>query len=298
MNDSASQLAYLRDPRSRPMRWRDAGLAVGGGRDARPLGECGGRGDLRRRDARRAHGRRFDADGSRRAADRAHRRGPAARRLAAARTPERFRRGSPHTLTCGCSRISLPDGTAGAFWWSRRKPPGLAAAGRARAAAGRRLEAPVAVFAADGMLFHAISCRRTASLPAATLESLGADALATHALRAGFAAGASRIGALTFDRIGDDAATFLVATLPASAHGMWRRPAPARPMSSRAMQPGTQADGLQRQRRQSPPRRRCRRPPPSPINPALSERRQPAALRLADGCGRPLHHRLGRLHRR
>jgi PAS domain S-box-containing protein len=119
------------------------------------------------------------------------------------------------SLPCGCSRISLPDGTAAILVVAAETAgPSLPLEERAqRLLAG--LHAPVAIFAADGRLFHANQAGAEQLPAAASFDRLGADALATHALRAGYASGASKIGPLSFDRIGDDAAVFLIVRLPA-----------------------------------------------------------------------------------
>jgi PAS domain S-box-containing protein len=119
-------------------------------------------------------------------------------------------------LTCGCSRISLADGTAAILVVAAEAAgPSLSLEERVqRLVAG--IDAPIAVFSAEGILFHAEEPAAGRLAAAATLDVLGADALATHALRAGYASGGSKIGALSIERIGNDAATFLVATLPAA----------------------------------------------------------------------------------
>ena len=124
------------------------------------------------------------------------------------------------TLTCGCSRLSLPDGTGAVLVVAAEiAGPALSLEERVQRLVAE-LDLPVAVFAADGMLFHANQAAAGRLAVAATVEALGADALATHALRAGYAAGGSTIGALSFDRIGDDAATFLIATLAATSRAV------------------------------------------------------------------------------
>jgi len=119
------------------------------------------------------------------------------------------------SLPCGCSRISLPDGTAAILIVAAESAgPSLQLEERVqRLLAGRPV--PVAIFAADGRLVHANQAAAEQLPAAATFDMLGADALATHALRAGYASGASKIGPLAFDRIGDDAAVFLIVRLPA-----------------------------------------------------------------------------------
>ena len=119
--------------------------------------------------------------------------------------------GGARALTCGCSRLSLEDGAAAILIVAAEAAgPSLALEERMeRLVAGR--DTAAAVFAPDGSLFHA----GDAKFADTTLEAIGADALALHALRAGYAAGASKLGALNLERIGSDAVTFLLATLPA-----------------------------------------------------------------------------------
>jgi PAS domain S-box-containing protein len=120
-------------------------------------------------------------------------------------------------LTCGCSRIALPDGDSAVLVVAAESAgPSLSLKDRVQwLFAGS--DTPIAVFAADGRLFDANPAAAGQVAVGATLESLGADALATHALRAGYASGASSAGALSFVRIGNEAAIFLVAVLPTAA---------------------------------------------------------------------------------
>jgi PAS domain S-box-containing protein len=136
-------------------------------------------------------------------------------------------------LACGCSRIALPDATPAILVVAAEAAgPALSLEERVQRLIAE-IDTPAAVFAADGMLFHANAAAAGQLAVAATLQTLGADALATHALHAGFASGASKIGALSFDRIGNDAATFLLVTLPAAAQPA-APPVPAAPQSAPA----------------------------------------------------------------
>ena len=272
MSDSATQLGYFRDPRisahavapepawlwsvdGTQILWANAvGAAIFGAETPAALA-----------------GRRFDAEDS------------AAQQIAciAAALPAdgipRLERltglgaEASRGLTCGCSRISLPDGTAAILVVAAETagPPLPLEERVQRLVAG--LDAPIAVFAADGRLFHANQAAAEQLPAAATFEMLGVDALATHALRAGYASGASKIGALSFDRIGDDAATFLIVTLPALHTAAQPAPAPTPAISA---PPSEEADVFASEaaagwdvRRRSPrraSRRRCRRPRSSP----------------------------------
>ena len=184
-------------------------------------------------------------------------------------------------LTCGCSRISLPDGTAAILVVAAETAgPSLPLEERVQRLVNG-LDAPIAVFAADGRLFHANPVAAEQLPAAATFEMLGVDALATHALRAGYASGASKIGALSFDRIGDDAATFLIVTLPALHTAAQPAPTPTPAISA---PPPEEADVFTSEAaldepsddvattRVAPPV-----PPPEVVAaaPAIPERRQP-----------------------
>jgi PAS domain S-box-containing protein len=253
MNESASQFAYLRDPRMSAhavdaapawlwttdgtrILWTNAvGAAIFGAAEPAALA-----------------GRRFAAEE------------PAARQIARiAGTlpldgPQRLERlrgfgaelGRP--LTCGCARISLPGtGAAVLVVAAEAAGPALPLDERLlRLVAG--MEAPVAVFSAEGALLHATAPALPQFAATATLATLGAEALATHALRAGYASGPSHIGALSIERIGRDPATFLVATLaaPQTAGGQSPRAAPSAPVqdtSAPAVPEQTVAEPMQPQ---------------------------------------------------
>jgi PAS domain S-box-containing protein len=129
-------------------------------------------------------------------------------------------------LACGCSRLTLPDGTRGILIVAAEPAgPGLALEERVQRLVAD-IDAPIAVFSAAGTLFHVNHAAAGLLAVAATLQALGADALATHALRAGYASGASTIGRLSLERIGNDAAVFLLARLPAAIRGSVTATAP------------------------------------------------------------------------
>jgi len=185
------------------------------------------------------------------------------------------------SLTCGCSRISLPDGTAGILVVAAETAgPPLPLEERVQHLVNG-LDAPIAVFAADGRLFHANPVAAEQLAAATTFEMLGVDALATHALRAGYASGASKIGALSFDRIGDDAATFLIVTLPALHTAVQPAPTPTPAISA---PPSEEADVFTSEAALDEPSddgaaMRVAPPVPPPefvaAAPAIPERRQP-----------------------
>ncbi len=216
MNESASQLAYLRDPRlsahaldtvpgllcasdaSHIKRANPVGAAIFGAAGPAVLA-----------------GRSFDV------------KDPAAAQIA--RIAETLpRNGAPRLerlrgfgaevermLTCGCSRILLSDKSEAILVVAAEAAgPALTLEDRVqRLVVG--IDA-IGVFSADGTLFHAAASQQPAA--ASTLALLDADALAAHALRAGYASGPTKVGALSIDRIGQDAATFLVATLAEPQH--------------------------------------------------------------------------------
>ncbi len=117
------------------------------------------------------------------------------------------------TLTCGCSRISLSDNSIAILVVAAESAgPALPLEERVqRLIVG--IDEPIAVFSPEGALFHAVQPALERLAATATLENLGADALGAHALRAGYASGPTNVGALSIERIGNDAAIFLVATL-------------------------------------------------------------------------------------
>jgi PAS domain S-box-containing protein len=275
MNDSASQLAYLRDPRvsahavaaSPAWLWSaDATRILWANAVGAAIFDAANPAELQ--------DRRFDA------ADPA---APQIARIAASLRLDGIPRlehlsgfgtEAPHTLTCGCSRIALPDGTPAILVVAAESAgPALPLDERVqRLVAG--LDTPVAVFASDGMLFHANQAAAGKLAAAATLPTLGADALAMHALRTGYAAGASHIGALSFDRIGNDAATFLVVALPAATATEASLPEAAEPepveadVFARETVAGDESTDNEADTAAEPPAT-------APVYPAMPERRQP-----------------------
>lgn len=123
------------------------------------------------------------------------------------------------TLTCACSRITLAGGEKAVLIVStERAGPELSLAERAeRLLAGN--DAPVAAFAADGTLLHAAQPIAQSLRGVASLDAIGAAALAAQASREGAASGPTKIGVLSLARIGEGASTVLLATLdqPADA---------------------------------------------------------------------------------
>jgi PAS domain S-box-containing protein len=215
MNESATQLAFLRDPRL-------SAHAIG----AAPAW-------LWRADATRilwanAVGAAiFDAPGpavlARRSFDAKDRAAVQIARIAGtlpldgASRLERLRgfgAGFGRALTCSCSQITLNDGTHAILVVARQAAgPSLLLAERVRRVVAE-IEAPIAVFSAEGTLLHAATPALDRLAAATTLSFLGADALAADALRAGRASGPTRVGPLSIERIGTDPATALVAILP------------------------------------------------------------------------------------
>ncbi len=217
MSESASQLAYLRDPRlsahaisaapawlwttdATRILWANAvGAAIFGTPGPAVLAS-----------------QRFDA------------KDPAAlqiARIAENLTPggaprlERLRgfgAGFGRMLTCACSRIVLSDHTSAILVLaSEVAGPSLPLAERVRRLVAE-IDAPIAVFSAEGVLLHAAAPVLDRLAIATTLSFLGADALAADALRIGHATGPSKVGTLSIERIGQDSATALIVTLAAS----------------------------------------------------------------------------------
>jgi PAS domain S-box-containing protein len=232
MNDSASQLAYLRDPRISAQAIAAAPAWLWSADATRILW------------ANAVGAAVFHADTSTALAERHFDpQDPAAQqivRIAAALPLDGVPRlerltglatDGAHTLACGCSRVTLHDGGAAIFVVAAEAAgPSLALEERVQGLVAG-FDVPIAVFSADGILFHANQAAAGQLAVDATLETFGADALATHALRAGYASGASKIGAIAFERIGNDAATFLIATLPGKARAVAQPPVFAQPIS-------------------------------------------------------------------
>src|SRR5581483_2472402 len=120
-------------------------------------------------------------------------------------------------LMCMCSRITLADGSPAILVTTRQMVgPSLTLEERVRRLVAG-IEAPFAVFAADGALLHAAGAARDQLAAATTLSFLGAETLAADALRAGHATGSSKVGALSIERIGADSNKALVALLADTA---------------------------------------------------------------------------------
>jgi PAS domain S-box-containing protein len=127
------------------------------------------------------------------------------------------------------------------------------------------IDAPIAVFSADGNLLHATPQALDRLAAATTLSFLGADTLAADALRAGHASGLSKLGTLSLKRIGNDAATALVAMLGTSqpASEVTAAPAAAEEAPATATQAPEDAPAAEAV------------PDPEPSAPPLPERRHP-----------------------
>jgi signal transduction histidine kinase len=130
-----------------------------------------------------------------------------------------FGAGFGRVLTCGCSRITLADGSAAVLVVAAEPVgPALPLAERVR-----RLfpdnDQPVAVFAPDGALIHATAAARARLGEKLTLPALGLEPLAATALASGNATGTMRnsqdASDVTLDRLGENAGRVLVLTLPA-----------------------------------------------------------------------------------
>jgi PAS domain S-box-containing protein len=138
-------------------------------------------------------------------------------RLGGAARLERLRgfgTGIWRTLTCSCSRITLADHTAGVLVVAMEAagPPLTLAERIRRLYDGSGLA--VAAFAPDGALIHATPQASARLGGAKTLAALGAAQLGADAVARGRADGEIALGRITFERLGTDATTALVATLP------------------------------------------------------------------------------------
>ncbi len=123
-------------------------------------------------------------------------------------------------LTCTCARVTLSDSQA-AVLIIAAEPAGPALTLRERV---ERLfpdhGQTLAAFSSGGTLIYATAAARARWRGAATLSALGLqlpglDALASQALTAGHAAGATPAGPVEIDRLGRDAAAVLVVTFAA-----------------------------------------------------------------------------------
>jgi PAS domain S-box-containing protein len=123
-----------------------------------------------------------------------------------------FGAGVGRALTCSCSRIALP-GHASAILVSAAEPAGPALSLHERV---RRLfvtiDAPVAVFSADGSLLHASGAATQWLCGAITLADLDARAAVREALDKGRATLARERQRLAVQRIGSDSAVALMLT--------------------------------------------------------------------------------------
>jgi len=152
-------------------------------------------------------------------------------RLGGAARLERLRgfgTGGWRALTCSCSRITLADHTAGMLVVAMEAAgPPLTLVERIR-----RLydgsELAVATFAPDGDLIHATAQATALIGGAATLATLGAVQLGADAIAHGRADGELALGPVTIERLGADATTVLVASLPPAAAAAPAEPAPMR----------------------------------------------------------------------
>jgi signal transduction histidine kinase/PAS domain-containing protein len=128
-----------------------------------------------------------------------------------------FAAGFGHALTCACSRLVLPDGTA-AILVAATEPAGPALTLHERV---RRLldghDEALAVFAPDGTLIHANAAALARLDGATTLSALGIETLTATVLETGSASGTSRLGQAEFDvaavRLGEDASRAVMIAL-------------------------------------------------------------------------------------
>ncbi len=129
-----------------------------------------------------------------------------------------FGAGFSRALTCACSCIILPDGTASVLIAATEAAgPALTLAERVRRLLADRHQA-LAVFAPDGALIHATDAARKRLDAANTLSALGLAETAPAALAAGSASGRARCGRdtlpVTVERLGEDVSRVLVVVFP------------------------------------------------------------------------------------
>ena len=238
-------------------------------------------------------------------------------------------------LTCACARLTLADGTPAVLIAALdRSGPDLSTAQRVRRLLAACVE-PVAVFGDDGVLIDATPAARKLIGDKPSLDALGARALVAAASASGHAAGTWEAGAISIDRIRDPAVWIAAfggsavrrAAAPA-AEPRQPLPAPAPeqcPRHCRSQRPATAARNRRSRstnaarltnlsRLDDEPQTRTIFRQPVAEQPELFPELAPiapragaagrrggtapsAALRLADGSGRPLHHRLRRIHR-
>ena len=215
---------------------------------------------------------------------------------------------------CGCSRIALADRTPAILVVATEAAgPHLSLDEQARRLLVGCDEA-VALFAADGSLLHATPAAQDRLGRIATLTALGAAPLGAVAMAAGRAEGDNSIGKIslrahrhrTIDRLAGDAGAparrSRRAGRAASTTAHRNRRATSRAAGTKAGCPAAACRWRRRCNRSQ--RTNWRRPRRRPSLAAAADavaghgRATPAAaLRLADGCRRPLHHRFRRVHR-
>jgi PAS domain S-box-containing protein len=128
-----------------------------------------------------------------------------------------FGAGIGRALTCACARLACADGTAGILVIAtERAGPDLSLKERvARLFAGHEL--PIAAFAADGALLHALPAAHRHLGDANSLAALGATATAEAARATGHAAGDSKAGPIAVDRIDGEKEFILIARFGAGS---------------------------------------------------------------------------------
>ncbi len=299
MSESGSLLVFLRDPRLAAH--ATANCRRGSGAPTRAAC-CGATRSAPRSSTRRPRGARRPHHRSERLRPRCRSRGSPARcRTARAPRLERLRGFGGRfggALMCGCSRVMLAD----------RTPAILVVATEAgrpapcRSPSGRGACSPAATSRSRCSPPTARCCMRRAARrrgSAAPRPSPRSGARRWPARRSprGHAAGDTTPADLArahrrrrVDRAAGDFRAAARATQPAPRSDGLRTGRQSRPLSS-----SRRRSHRLRQRR-SPAGRTCRTRLPAPRLPA---KRPPAAaaLRLADGCRRPLHARLRRIHR-
>jgi PAS domain S-box-containing protein len=149
-------------------------------------------------------------------------------RLGAAARLERLRGfGTWRALTCSCLRITLADHTAGVLLAAMESAsPALTLTERIRRLYdGSGLA--VAAFAPDGNLIHATPEAGARLGGAHTLAALGAGQLGADAVAHGRAEGDIALGRVTVERLGTGATMALMATLPPEVATATEPPVPA-----------------------------------------------------------------------
>jgi PAS domain S-box-containing protein len=127
-----------------------------------------------------------------------------------------FGAGFGRALTCACSRIALADHTPAILVIAAEPAgPSLALAERIR----RLLDGSghaAAAFAGDGSLIQATPEGRARLGPHASLTALGAERIGAEAAASGRAEGELALGRTTFERLGAETTTVLLATFAAT----------------------------------------------------------------------------------